>query len=235
MAFSTQLRGAVLGLAVLVAGMALPNSAAAQYKNNTFGLDVGYWRFTQPSLQNSDGSPIPASRRPMRFSHGYRFGGESSFKMNTDHWWFSVGVDVNFLQFSGDSAGTLEEQFDALAADELGTLLGLEAGMGLRYVFLTDRFRPYLQAGLSYMRLFTLTSGANDQCVDTTFCDGTLTNSNALLTTQNVGALHIQPGAEIILERDIALHLYADVQRWIVLNAPDNWAPVFGVGLLFFT
>ncbi|MEL6341333.1 MAG: hypothetical protein AAFQ65_15620 [Myxococcota bacterium] len=214
----------------------IPDEAFAQYKNRTFGLDAGYWVLTKPSLLDDNNAPLPADERPLRFDYGIRVGGESNFKMNSDHWWFTLRVGVGIFQYGGDENGDQEERFEALANDAIGTVMGIEGQMGVRYVFLTDRVRPYLQVAVSYMRLFTFSGSADDTCIDQILCGGgAITNNDAFLPTQNIGAAHIQPGLELILERDIALHLYMDLQRWVRFSAADNWAPVFGVGVNFFS
>ncbi|MEO0812300.1 MAG: hypothetical protein AAFY60_05505 [Myxococcota bacterium] len=223
-------------LLCLAALVLVPETAHAQYKNSEFGLDIGPWLLTKPSILDDNNEPLPLSDRPLRFDYGVRIGGESSFKMNSDHWWFNVRLGVGVFDFGGDANGDAEDQFDALAADTLGTILGIEGQMGVRYVIATDRVRPYVQLSLSYMRLFSFAGQAGDTCADNLFCQGgTVTNEDAFLPTNNVSALHVQPGLELILQRDIALHVYIDVQRWVRFNGPDNWAPVFGVGVNFFS
>ncbi|MEO1175246.1 MAG: hypothetical protein AAFX94_24805, partial [Myxococcota bacterium] len=194
----------------------------------------GVWFFTQPSIVDENGELLPPGERPLRFSNGLRIGGETNFKMNSDHWWFTLRVSVGALQFSGDSSSEdLDERADGVAADELGTIFGLEGQMGIRYVISTDRIRPYVQVAISYMRLQSFAS--NDACTDGILCTGEISNQDAFLPTNNIGAVHFQPGLELILQRDVALHLFVDVQRWVRFSAEDNWAPVFGVGVNFFT
>lgn len=227
----------ILVVLAILAGVALatPRDAHAQYKNSSFGLDAGVWLLTQPSLLDENNNPLPTSERPLRFSNGLRIGGETNFKMNSDHWWFTLRVSVGALQFSGDAdSAELEDRFDGLASDALGTIFGLEGQMGVRYVISTDRIRPYVQVAISYMRLVSFSS--NDECLDGVLCNGGgINNEDAFLPTNNIGAVHFQPGLEVIIQRDVALHFYVDVQRWIRFSAQDNWAPVIGVGVNFFT
>jgi hypothetical protein len=56
-----------------------------------------------------------------------------------------------------------------------------------------------------------------------------------VLPHPNRGGRHGPPGAEIILTRDIFLHLFIDLQHWLVFNAADNNAAVFGLGISFYT
>lgn len=225
-----------LPLLCLTAVLLSAEDAQAQYKNSVFGLDAGVWLLTKPSILDDNNDPLPLNDRPLRFDYGIRVGGESNFKMNSDRWWFTVRVSVGVFDFGGDPNGDEDDRFNALAAETLGTIMGLEGQMGVRYFIATDRVRPYIQAALSYQRLFSFAGQAGNTCIDSLFCQGgTVTNEDAFLPTSNISAVHLQPGLELIVERDIALHLFVDLQRWIRFNGPDNWAPVFGVGLNFYS
>lgn len=219
----------------LVLGLvAFAPDAQAQYKNSSFGFDVGPLLLTKPSVTGADGNLLPVDKRGVRIANGLRFGGETNFKMNSDHFWFTGRVNVAALQFpEGNKNGTLDEQFDAAARDSLGTLMGVEGVMGVRYVFLTDRFRPYLQASLSYMRLFTFTSLADNNCA-IAICSGS-TNASEFLAHPNIGGIHLQPGFEFILKRDMAFHMYLDMQRAVIFNADDNNVVTLALGMVFFT
>lgn len=231
---STLLRWLPLG--AFAVALAAPLAASAQYKNSAFDLDAGYWMITKPSALDENGEVLPADRRPLRLSNGFRFGGETNFKMNDDHFWFTARVHGGFLQYgSGEATGDLDDQLEAQARDKIGTLFSVEGGMGIRYVILTDKFRPYLQGSLSYMRLFSFASTTDDTCTDELLCTGGGTYEENLLPHNDIGAVHFQPGVEMIFSRDIAVHLFADLQRWIVINAEDNMAIVLGLGFSFFT
>ncbi len=202
-----------------------PAQAAAQYKNTAFGFDAGFWLIQKPEI--TDEARRNANLRPLRLSAGGRFGGETNFKLDQDHWWFTGRVNVAFLQFAG------EDDFDQAAREALGTLMGVQGSIGIRYVILTDKFRPYLQLALSYLRLFSFTEAAGADCADV-ICDSGTYASN-YLPHPNVGGVHLQPGFEVIIGRDLALQFFADVQHWIVLGAADNNSVVLGIGILFFT
>lgn len=220
----------------MIGVLAFSPEAHAQYKNNAFGFDVGPLLLTKPSVTDEDGNLLPTDKRGVRVANGIRFGGETNFKLNDDHYWLTARVNVSALQFpEGNKSGTIDEQFDAAAGDALGTLLGVEGVLGLRYVFLTDRFRPYLQASLSFLRLFSFTSLASDGCNVATLCSGSSTNSSEFLPHPNIGGLHLQPGFEFIFTRDVAFHLYLDLQRAVIFNADDNNVVTFALGMVFFT
>jgi hypothetical protein len=230
-------RPLALVLAAVLGGVLAPGVAQAQYKNNAFGLDVGYWMLTKPSaVDPSTGAVYTNDSLPVRLQNGFRIGGEGNFKVDEDHLWFTGRVNVGLLKFgSGDARSTdLNAQFDYAANNTLGTIVGVEVGLGLRYVFFTDQVRPYMQAGLSYMRLMSFSSNASDTC-DPTLCGADSTNETTYLRHPNLGAVHLQPGVELILRPDTALHIYIDAQRWLPLNATGNWGLVAGVGVIFFT
>lgn len=227
---------ALLGAAALLS----PVTAAAQYKNNSFGLDLGGWLITKPSVVDEQGYLRSLDERPVRLSNGLRLGGETNFKMADDHWWFVARVNVGILQYpslGGSSEGDVEMSFDEAADAALGTLMGVQGSIGVRYVVLTDRFRPYLQGALSYMHLFSFATGADDACVDPVVCAAGAGSSNfdTFLPHNDIGGVHLQPGVELIFTRDIAFHVFTDIQRWIIFNAEDNHAVVVGLGMIFFT
>ncbi len=213
-------------------------SASAQYQNSAFGLDVGYWLISQPTVvDKTTGASLQGDRLPLRVRNGVRFGGETNFKMDEDHFWFSGRVNVGFLQFPlgrNDLTATLDEQFDYAAHKNLGTIFGVQGLIGVRYVFLTDQFRPYIQGGLSFLRLMSFASTSDQTCDITGIACNGGNNSAVFLAHPNVGGAHITPGLELILKRDIALNLFVDIQRWLIFNAADNTAIVAGVGVLFF-
>ncbi|MBI5509949.1 MAG: hypothetical protein HY903_14430 [Deltaproteobacteria bacterium] len=211
--------------------------AHAQYKNTSFGFDLGGWLITKPSVTENGRLIDNADKRPLRLSNGLRLGGETNFKMLSDNWWFTGRVNIAFLRFPSAAAKDLSvtAKYDREAKDALGTLLGVQAGIGLRYVIFTDNVRPYVQLGLSYLRLMSFTDLASQDCTaDVVGCDGE-SYASTYLPHPNVGAVHLQPGIEWIVARDLAINLFADVERWIIFNADDNHAVVLGLGILFFT
>ncbi|MEO1170471.1 MAG: hypothetical protein AAFX94_00235 [Myxococcota bacterium] len=223
--------------AVIAACLLFPGSASAQYKNQTLGFDAGIWIPDQPPVTDDQGNLLSPDQRPLRFNQGLRIGGEANFKMNSDRWWMTLRVSMGMLFFDvGDFLGSLEQQFDAQASATVGEIpiFALEGQMGLRYYFFTDRIRPYAQVAISYTRLLTFAELANDTCSDPVFCSSQPSNKAAFLPTSNIGAIHLQPGLEYVFKRDVAIHFYLDVQRWIRFSAADNWAPVFGAGVTFF-
>ena len=232
----------VMRISVLIAlptllALLAPTPAAAQYKNSAFGLDVGGWLISKPSVVNSSGELLRADKRPLRLANGLRLGGETNWKMDVDHWWLTFRVSAAFLQYTNSEGTSLENQYDQLARESLGTLFGIQGLMGIRYFFMTDRFRPYMQLSMSYMRMFSFSSSADSSCAVNLVCPGgdNGDNINNFLPHPNVGAFHLQPGVELIISRDVALHIYGDLQHWIIINASDNDAVVIGLGIIFYT
>ena len=213
-----------------------PKLAHAQYKNFSFGLDFGYSLNTRSSPYDASGLPLQADRMPLRLSNGYRIGLESNFKMLNDHFWFSTRFNTHFLKYGGiggkDQASL---EFDRYADNALGTILGIEPYAGVRYVIMTDQIRPYLQAGLSYMRLFTFTSRADAVC--SVYPDGcsTYSNQNFFLSHPNIFSVHIEPGFEWVFTRNVALRVFVDMYRWVLINTKDNNGLSMGMGITFFT
>jgi hypothetical protein len=202
-----------------------PSSGRAQYKNTAFGLDAGFWYVTQPAVP--EGSTI--NERPLRLHLGGRLGGETNFKLDQDHWWFTGRVNLGFITWGGTT------EYDDEAREALGTLMAIQGSMGIRYVILTDKFRPYIQVSLSYLRLLSFAALSGEECTSGfTYCDGA-TYGESFMPHPNIGGVHFQPGVELIVSRDIALHMFLDVQRWILFGPPDNWAFILNVGVLFFT
>lgn len=238
---SEDMRHFWLAFALTSAIAAFPNEAHAQYKNRAFGLDVGYWALTKPSILDEDGRLLPPDERPLRLDYGVRIGGESNFKMSSDHWWLTLRVGVGLFQFydgggfDDDGFGDIDDIFDSEAANDVGEVFGIEAQTGIRYVFLTDRVRPYLQYAVSYMRFVGFTGDPGLPCLRSTFCDSEISAGDAFLPTKNIPAIHVQPGLEFIVKRDLALHVFLDIQRWVRFKASDNWAALFGVGVNLFS
>ena len=232
-------RSPVATVALLGALVALPGVARAQYKNSAFGLDVGGWMF--PGVPTaidpiSKDVILKADERPLRLATGFRAGGEGNFKMDEDHVWFTARVNAGFLQFpKGNKSGTADEKYDFAAREALGTLMGVEGQIGIRYVFLTDRFRPYLQGALSFLRLMSFKTEATCDSTSATYCEGDNNNFDTYLPHPNVGAVHLQPGVELVIKRDVAIHLFIDLHHFFILNAPDDNGIVLGAGMIFFT
>ena len=224
---------AALALAILI-----PNLAQAQYKNQSFGLDAGFGLVTTPTAANAEADAVlPIGERPLRLGQAMRLGGESNFKMNSDNWWFTSRLNLSMLSFGPDGSGSIDSAYDQAASDTLGNIFGVEAGIGVRYFFSTDKIRPYLGVSTSYLRLFSFNSAAEDPCTDEAACGEGVGSANLdnFLPHPNVGAVHLQPGIEIIVDRDIAVHLFADLQHWFLWNAADNQSVVIGLGFNFFT
>ena len=222
-------------LLLLAAGLLAPSAASAQYKNSAFGLDAGGWFISTPTLLDSKGQPLSPDNRPLRLNQGYRLGLESNFKMNDDHWWLTSRVNVGLLSFSDEATAPLESQFDQEAATALGSIMGVQMAVGLRYYLLTDRFRPYIQAGFSYLKLLSFTSKADNTCSNTTLCDTGRSNLDNFLPHGNIPAVHLQPGFEWIVTRDVGITMFTDLQRWILLNADGNYSLVLGLGVTLYT
>jgi hypothetical protein len=210
-----------------------PTSAAAQYKNSSFGLDMAGTFITRPSITDGAGNQLANNQLPLRLAYGERLGMEVNFKLNEDHWWFSGRLNFSLMSFAlwGSAAGSPDYLYDKAAQNYIGTELGLQAAPGIRYYFFTDRNRPYLQLSASYMHIFTFSGDAGGACIDPTLCASGGAYADVLLPHTNLLAVHLQPGVEFIVKRDIALHFAVDVQRWLIINAPGNFAfnLVFGV------
>ncbi len=214
----------------------LPTTAAAQYKNSSFAIDAGVQMITTPAVVDGSGAALPIDERPLRLDGGLRVGGETNIKMASDSWWFVGRLNLGAMRFAGDSADIVTERFDAEAHDRLGYLLGVQSEIAIRHFFLTDRHRPYLQAGVSYLRLITLTGSASSPCQTELICAGDgSTYADNLLPHPNVGALHLQAGFEWIYQRDQALHVFVDFQRWLIIGPADNNSVVLGLGFDFYT
>ena len=215
--------------------MAAPRAAQAQYKNKALGFDLSYQLISQPSITASDGSYLAAADRGDRLHDAIKLGGEGSFKLHHDHWWFNARVDLALLGFGRPSGDDPVAVADQLAASSLGTNLGLGALAGVRYYFLTDHFRPYLQLSLSYMHIFSFGSLANATCAftDGGVCDGG-TYEDEFLPHTNILAVHVAPSFEFVVARDVALHLILDYQRWLVFSGQGNNVFTVGGGLIFY-
>jgi hypothetical protein len=222
-------------LAAMLLGVGWPEAALAQYKNSSFGLDAGYMLITQPPITDTAGNQLDVNHMPIRLGRGIRLGGETNFKLHADHWWFSARLDASILNFSSGSTGSLAATFDQQADDTLGTILGIDGVAGVRYYIATDHFRPYVQLGVSYMHMFVFSSSGGAACDNSTgFCPDGQSNIDTFLPHTNVFGLHLTPGVELILSRDLALNVIFDYQRWVVINADDNNVFNVGLGLTFY-
>ena len=219
------MRTGLIALAFAGAVLAVPQAAHAQYKNTSFVIDGGYEMLTRPPLPSADQAVLNASSIPVRLGRGTRIGLEGNFKMQTDHWWISPRVNFHLLDFTSSGDDTASAVFDNAAASTVGTVLGLEGVVGVRYYILTDRIRPFLQPSLSYMYLFQFSDTTNSSCVgDVTGLCGS--SGSDLLDTylphRNILALQAKFGTEFVFTRDVAFHVSIDVQRWFIVNAADN-------------
>lgn len=211
------------------------DTAHAQYKNNIFGMDIGGWFIQRPSVLTEDGDLKAPNARPLRLANGIRFGGDFGFKLVDSHWWMNIKMNLGLLRYAFDQNGTsLQNDFDRAAASAVGTVFAVNPVLGIRYYFLTDRIRPYAQLGASYMALFSFSNTNENLCADATVCDTSATNINNFLPRRNIMVAHVQPGIEFIVVRDIAIHLYLDLQHWFVFSGPDSNALVAGIGSTFF-
>ncbi len=210
--------------------------ASAQYKNSAFALDLAGTYITRPGVLDGSGNQLSNSSLPNRLAYGERLGAEVNFKLNEDHWWFIGHLNLGLFGFAtwGSDNTSRNYQFDQAAKTYIGTELGIQAVPGVRYYFFTDRKRPYLQLGFSYMRLFTFSSTAGDPC-SLPLCPSGGAFADVFLPHPNVLALHLQPGVEFVLKRDLALHMALDIQRWLIINAPGNFSFNVVLGVTFYS
>ena len=222
-------------------GVGAPSAAWAQYKNLSLAADLGYDAIRRPTIYSgpNDTDVIGQSNRfPLRLSEGLRLGAETNMKMHSDHWWlhFRVNVHMLYITTRGDPVGKNNlRTYDENARQGIGTVLGLEPEVGLRYYFLTDRVRPYIQPALTYMRLFTFTNAQGcDADSDATFCDSSNSLSYSYLPHQNILALQLQPGVEFVVKRDLAITLSLTYSHWFLFNAADSDAFTPAIGLTIY-
>lgn len=224
-----------VALCGLVAALALPSRPAfAQYRNKSLAFDVSYMAFTKPSLTDSSGVAIDEGGRGDRFTRGIRLGGEGAFKLHRDHWWFVPRLNLMALMFGRPQGDSLEEMADRLASDKLGFNLGLEGQAGVRYYFLTDRIRPYLQISLSYLHVWSFGSASSSSCTDTLLCTEADTYVEELMPRRNFMGVHVAPSIEFIVARDVALHVILDYTRWVVFRGVGNNVFTAGLGVTLF-
>lgn len=213
--------------------LAVPRAAHAQYKNKSFGLDVAYQLISQPTITDDNNNPLPRGSRGNRLHDGIRVGGEGSFKLHHDRWWFNARLDLSFLGYGRPKGTSFEAQADMLGGSTMGLNLGLDGQVGVRYYLLTDHFRPYVQIAGSYMHIFSFGANASSLCSEPLLCtDGTYGDN--FLPHTNIIAVHAAPGFEVILRRDLALHVILDYQRWLVVRGRGNNVFTMGAGLMFY-
>lgn len=217
--------------------LATPQEAKAQYKNWSYGFDGGYWWNTQYSVYDAstDTFVSPGNRTP-RLSMGGRLGIETNYKLSTDRWWLTFKLNFGLLSFLPTVFGNQQEALmDQEANRTLGALLAVQGGIGLRFYFMTDRVRPYIQVAASYTRLFTFLDTAGQLCnADICGAPG-FSNEQAYLPHPNAIGLHIQPGIEWLFTRDMGMHFFVDPQVLFVLNAPPPISIVGGIGIIIYT
>ena len=215
-------------LALVCILLTLPRSASAQQRNWAFALDGGWEVISSPAVPRFAAN---ASSLPLRLREGWRIGVESSHKMQHDQWRFFLRGNVHLLRYpEGASPAT----FDQEAHDTLGTVVGFEGESGVRYYFWTDKFRPYVQASISYLRLQHFSSGGQAPCASGPYCNLSNSAEGVFLPHNNAFAVHVQPGFEYGLRRDVAVRLGVDVQRWIVLNTGDNTMFTVTAGVILY-
>ncbi len=218
--------------AIFMASIATSGTAEAQYKNTSFAFDMGGWVISRPPAVGSGDQQLAASDRPFRYRTGFRLGFDGAFKMMSDHFWLVPFAAINVYAYGSPSGNASEQAYDKLASKVQGTLLGLQAGAAVRWMILTDRYRPYIQLGVSYQRIFS--SPSESKCTNTALCDAP-NGSTDFMPHVNIPALHITPGFEWFVKRDIALRIFADVQWWLMVNAQDNVATSLGMAIGFFS
>ncbi|MEZ4269886.1 MAG: hypothetical protein R3C68_00125 [Myxococcota bacterium] len=164
-------------LGLLTGLLMIPGLAAAQYKNNSFSLDATWMVPVNPfdALDNT-GQIVRQIEAPGYDSTAWHLRGKTNLKLDSDRWWFSLGVDLALFQHAQSSGTGNQAAYDGFAKDSLGTIVGFGGEIGVRYFFLTDRIRPYLQTSLSYMRLFPTGELAAAECdIFNEVCESALT------------------------------------------------------------
>ena len=225
-------------LALLVALFLWPLPAWAQYRNHSIGFDFSYLQILKPSVL-AGGALLDPGARGDRLTYGLRLGGEYNVKLHRDHWWLSTRLNLLDVAFRRPGFNNADQAAETLAALNLGFNMGLEGMLGLRYYWLTDRFRPYLQVSLGYMHIFSFGSQASAACADTGgfgLCNTANgdTYSDDLMPRRNFMPLHVSPSFEVIVARDVALHFILDYSRWIVFRGRGNNVFTLGFGGTFF-
>lgn len=112
------------GLLLITCVLAVPRPADAQYKNQQFGFEGGYYFIGDDSGLTSN-----------NFAIGLR----GAYK-SADHWWFSARAMVSFPGEPGGRDNTVV-LFHLVPVD-------------VRYYFQTDSFRPFVGLTNSFQFLF---------------------------------------------------------------------------------
>ena len=222
----------IIALAALFCALLAPPSAAlAQQRSLGLVVDGGWDIIAAPTV------PAHApniSALPLRLRDGWRLGLESNHKIQHDQWRVFLRGNVHFLKFP---RGAPANSFDHLANAQLGTVVGFQGESGARYYFWTDKFRPYAELGISYLYLKHFSSGGRAPCGSGPYCNlpGASSAEAVYLPHQSIVALHVQPGFEYSLRRDMAIKAGVDIQRWIVFNASDSTMFTLALGFVFYS
>lgn len=221
-------------LCLLVFATLTASPARAQYRNREFGMDFSYMLVQKPPMTDKLGLPLRMGDRGNRLARGLRLGGEASFKLHRDHWWFSSRLDVIDYMFAKPTGDSIDQRAELLAAQQLGFNMGLEGLLGVRYYFLTDRVRPYLQVSMSYQHIFSFGSGASERCTDPTVCAEQGTYGNELMPRRNFLIVHAAPGIEFVVGRDVAVRVLVEYARWLTFRGKGNNVFTGGVGFVLY-
>ncbi len=179
------------------------NEAKAQYKNTMFGIGVA----SHSIFASKD---VPS----LQFFPSGAIGGESLFKMGQDHWWFGVKLHIGFTAHR-----------DPLVREQLGVLMMLRAGLGVRYVILTDRIRPFIQLGGTYNRIFYFTDDSKASVAAA---------ADTYLKHRNLGSLSLTPGVEFVYKRNMSIQVAIDGEWVIVYNDKQAFGLFPSVTFMFY-
>jgi hypothetical protein len=213
------------------------SSAAAQYKNLSFGADGSAWFAPiKGNIQDVGNTLKLSDNRGLRLSLGGKFGVEYNQKIDHDHWWVSFRGGLGFLSFAPKSSDSkVLSAFDSEAQRTLGTILAVDTQVGVRYIFSTDQIRPYMQLGVSFTWLASLSSRQNEACVDT-ICESTNeSNAQAYLSHPYLPGVQVRHGIEWIVVRDFAIHIFLDAHLLLPINADPYLVLMPSLGILFFS
>ena len=229
-----QLRARSWALSLFALLVLVASPAKAQYRNKSLGFDLSYMGVLKPPITGADGLVLDPGDRGDRITRGIRLGGEGSFKLHRDHWWFTARLDVMSFMYGNPQGDSFNEIAERLAKQKLGFNMGLEGLGGVRYYFFTDRVRPYLQLSLSYLHIFSFGSAASSPCTNDNVCDGTVSFGDALMPRRNFLGLHASPSIEFIVSRDVAIHVILDYARWVVFRGKGNNVFTGGLGVTLY-
>jgi hypothetical protein len=115
--------------------------------------------------------------------------------------------------------------------------MGVDGQVGVRYYFMSDHFRPYLQVALGYLHIFSFGANATAPCYEdicSIYGAGSSSYADNFMPRNNFLTVHVSPSAEIIVRRDLGLHLILDYQRWVTFRGRGNNVFTFGAGLTFY-